>query len=81
MASTMMQIGNSVGVIIPSEVRKKAKLSKGNKVEFEVESDGKIIVSKSGSQAKKSSITPEFLDIVNRVNKKYAKAFRQLAGK
>ena len=76
-----MQIGNSVGVIIPADIRKKAKLTKGSKINFEVSSDGKVVISKKGVEYKTSSITPEFLDIVKRVNKRYSKAFKELAKK
>jgi len=81
MTSTMMQIGNSIGVIVPAEIRKKAKLSKGHKVEFDVDSEGRIIIYKFGKNQNKTSITPEFIEIVNRVNKRYKEAFRELAGK
>jgi putative addiction module antidote len=81
MASVMTQIGNSVGVIIPTDIRKKANLKKGNKINFEVAPDGKVIMSRVGAKSSKSSITPEFLEIVKRVNQRYAKAFKELAGK
>ncbi len=81
MASTMMQVGNSIGVVIPAEIRKRAKLSKGSKINFEVAPDGRVILSRVGAKYNKSSITPEFLEIVKRVNQRYAKAFKELAGK
>ena len=81
MASTMMRIGNSLGVIVPAEIRRKARMSKGSKIKFELSPDGKVVLSKIGVKYNETSITPEFLETVKRVNKRYAKALKELAGK
>jgi len=76
------QIGNSAGVIIPSQLIQKMGLKKGSKVTMELASDEKtLVISKQGSTSGPPSITPEFVKIVNSINKRYAKVFSDLAKK
>ena len=56
-------------------------MSKGSKIKFELSPDGKVVLSKIGVKYNVTSITPEFLETVKRVNKRYAKALKELAGK
>lgn len=81
MEQKVIQIGHSVGVIIPQALQKGSRLNPGEKVVIERDymSDS-FIVRKKGNK-KHSSITPEFVHIVESVNKKYRKALQELAGK
>lgn len=80
MTQTVIKIGNSAGVTIPKNILTQLKLKPGSKVVVEPDSMGGIVVRKKGAVGK-SSITPGFVDIVNRVNKRYASSFRELAKK
>lgn len=80
MTQTVVQIGNSLGVVL-KEVRKKTGLTKGVRVDIEVTPDNKIIVSKAGKNKKTSFITPEFLGWLENFNKEYGPALEELARK
>lgn len=76
----MVQIGNSIGVVIPALVRKRLGWQKGSKVYIDVAADGKsVIMSKAGEAGRTSSVTPDFLSRLERVNKRYGAALAQLA--
>lgn len=76
----MIQIGNSVGVVIPSDIGGRLGLKKGSKVVVDVGVDGStIIVEKAGQDRQSSNITPKFLRTLDSVNKRYARALRKLA--
>lgn len=79
MEQNIIQIGNSLGVTIPSELRKKMGLKKGSKVVMEHTPDNKIIISEIKDSKKMSSITPEFLKWLDRFNKEYGPALTELA--
>ena len=70
----LTKIGNSVGVIIPSEVLKRLKLTSGSKVFLEQVQD-QILVKKTEN----TYVSPEFLRAAEKVSDKYKKAFRELA--
>jgi len=79
MEQTIIQIGNSTGVIIPSELKKKAGLKKGSKVTLTLTSNNEVVIQKG--TGKKNSITPEFLDWLEAFNKEYGPALKELAEK
>jgi putative addiction module antidote len=82
MEQKIIQVGNSTGVIIPKVLLEKAGFESGNQVVIEVDSQTKsLIISKKGTKYSKSSLTPEFLDTVNRVNELYGDALKELAQK
>lgn len=77
---TVFKAGNSDVVVIPPEVKKSAGIKTGSKVIVQLASDGKtLLVSKKGSSQKVSSVTPQFLEILERVNKRYGPALKKLA--
>jgi bifunctional DNA-binding transcriptional regulator/antitoxin component of YhaV-PrlF toxin-antitoxin module len=80
MEQKIIQIKDSAGIIIPEPILKDLGLAIGNQVIIERDpfSDS-ITIYKKGT--KKSSITPEFLRIVNNVHQEYAQAFKELAKK
>ena len=82
MLQKIIKVGNSAGIIIPKDLRKKLGMKPGSKVIVE-EGPRKstLIVRKKGVGAGASSITPEFIDIIERINKRYSRAFRELAEK
>ena len=78
---TIVRIGNSVGVIIPKSLQENDRLKPGDKVSVDRDKiSGSFVVSKNGSK-KQSSITPEFVRILENINKRYGKALQDLAGK
>lgn len=79
MQQKIIQVGNSAAVIIPKTLLIEVGLNIGSKVTLEKDPNGPAIaISKNGSNFK-SSITPEFVSIVERVNKQYGPALRALA--
>jgi hypothetical protein len=55
-------------------------LKKGSKVILELAGDGKtLIINKLGRGRKTSSVTPEFIRVLERVNKRYGAALVKLA--
>lgn len=80
MEQNVIQIGNSIGVLIPSELKEKLGFKKGTKVRLEIATDQKsLVISKAGIGTRPSSLTPEFLRVVERVNKRYKSALQELA--
>ena len=78
---TIVRIGNSVGVIIPKSLQENDRLKPGDKVSIDKDRiNGDFIVSKNG-KARQSSITPQFVRILENVNKRYGKALQELAGR
>lgn len=79
MEQTLKQIGNSVGIIIPKSLMKRMGIKKGSSVVIqELENNDSFTVYKKEA-AKRSSITPEFVKIVEGVNKRYGQALKKLA--
>lgn len=81
MAQKVIRIGNSTGVIIPKALLEDAGLKPGSQVVIEKEANGILIVREKGKTRKKTSITPEFLDIIDKVNRQYGVALKKLAQK
>ena len=82
MSQKVIKIGNSVGVVIPQNLRNKLGVKLGSEVIVEESIDKSSInirIRKKGSKKSSSSITPNFLELVKRVNKRYGPAFRELA--
>ena len=82
MKQKIIKIGNSLGVIIPYEVREEAGLKLGDSVDMEYNPGGEALtISKKGGSQNSSSITPEFYDWLKKFNKKYKNALTELAKK
>jgi len=84
MTLTAVQIGNSVGVIIPADYRKKKNIKKGTKLDHDYTADGKLVldtVSGAKKTGKLASVTPEFKEWLDSVNKEYGAALEELARK
>jgi len=79
MTQVITQIGNSEGVAIPREIREKSGLKKGVKVNIELTHDKRVVISKVGKTRQATSITPEFLEIVKGINKRYGPALKKMA--
>ncbi len=80
MEQKVVKIGNSVGIIIPVNIAKGLGLKQGMKVYLD-ESQQKVSFTVSKRPGKLSSITPEFLEIIAKVNKHYGQALKALANK
>lgn len=82
MSRQMIQIGNSLGVIIPSELRKQVNFTKKTNLNLDVGVDGRsIIISESDGRKAKTSITPEFVGLLQKVNERYGSALAELSKK
>ena len=82
MEQKIIQVGNSTGVIIPKLLLEKVKLKTGEQVIIEQDgTSNSLIISKIGSKCKHTTLTPEFLAILERVNNLYGAALKELAEK
>lgn len=83
MQMKVIQIGNSVGVVIPAPLRGKIGLKPGDKVEVkEGAYRDEVIIRKNGKKiTKRSTITPEFMSWLEGFNKRYSSALKELAKK
>ena len=80
MEQKIIQIGNSTGVILPKSLLAKAGLKPGTKVVIEEDAGSdSLIISKMGSKNHRSSLTPQFMEMLEKVNKHYGSALRELA--
>ncbi|PIR80182.1 MAG: hypothetical protein COU25_01440 [Candidatus Levybacteria bacterium CG10_big_fil_rev_8_21_14_0_10_35_13] len=83
MEQKIISVGNSLAVTLPSGYVKDKKLKAGQKVIIrqDLEEDA-LVVAPSGSSIKNTKgITPEFLDWLEKFNKKYKTALTELAKK
>lgn len=82
MQQKVIQIGNSSGIIVPKELMAEIGIKTGSIIELEKDAGGQgFFVSKQGKKMTRSSITPHFLSVVEKVNKQYSSALKALAGK
>ena len=70
----LKKIGNSVGIIIPSQMLEKLNIGVGTEVFVEQIQD-KLLIEKENSK----NISPEFLKIADSLADRYQEAFRELA--
>ena len=76
---TILPIGNSAGVIIPVGLRSQFGLDPGVKIFLYPSPDNRSIILSKDTPSRKSSITPDFLQVLERVNKRYGSVFARLA--
>lgn len=82
MTQKIIQIGNSTGIIIPKALLELLGVQTGNEIRIETdETTNSLIIHNAKSVIKKSSITPHFLSVVDKVNREYSSALAQLAQK
>ncbi|MDP3974385.1 MAG: AbrB/MazE/SpoVT family DNA-binding domain-containing protein [bacterium] len=79
MEQKIVQIGNSAGVVIPKSILSNAGLKVGSKVRVQKDPNGKTIILSQGNKAVISSLSPDFVEAVKKVNKKYGEALKNLA--
>ena len=70
----LKKIGNSIGIIIPSQILEKLNIGVGTEVFVEQIQD-KLLIEKEDS----SNISPEFLKIADSLADRYQDAFRELS--
>jgi len=83
MEQKVIQVGNSLAITLPSNFVNDKKIKAGQKilVRQDLEVDA-LVVATSGSLFRKASgITPDFLDWLEKFNKKYKKPLTELAKK
>ncbi len=81
MTQTVINIGNSQGIILPKEILNKLKVKKGDVLNVELESDNMVMISKSGFKKTKAKISDELLVWLDGFNKRYKNALTELASK
>ncbi len=82
MSQKIIQIGNSTGVILPKSLLEEVGLEPGAEVIIEQDpSDNSLRIVKKGAKILKSSISPKFMELLEKVNKNYGSALRELAQK
>lgn len=80
MLQRAIQIGNSVGVVIPKIIRNQLGIKLGDQIVVEPDISGHgAVLRKNGKLAKSSSVTPEFLSWLETFNKRYGRALKELA--
>ena len=80
MMQKIIQIGNSIGVIIP-KVLSGNSLKAGEMVSVEKDQASQTYTISKNKKTGISSITPHFFAVLDRVNHQYGKALREIAGR
>lgn len=82
MEQKIIQIGNSAGITLPQSLRSEVGLKTGDNVVVEHDKKSEaIVIRKKGRKAFFASISPRFFRIVEKVNKQYGSALKELANK
>lgn len=81
MTQTVINIGNSQGIILPKEILNKLKIKKGDALDIEFEYDDRVVISKKGLKKTKAKVSPELLSWLDAFNKRYKNALQELASK
>ncbi|OIP57792.1 MAG: hypothetical protein COX79_03115 [Candidatus Levybacteria bacterium CG_4_10_14_0_2_um_filter_36_16] len=81
MTQTVINIGNSQGVIFPKEILNKLKIKKGDELNVDLEDDDRVVFSKKGFKKTKAKVSPELLMWLDGFNKRYKNALQELASK
>ena len=80
MIQKIIQIGNSIGIIIPKALSGK-NLKPGEKVIIDKDPSSETYTISKNKKTGISSITPHFFAVLDRVNNQYGKALREIAGR
>jgi len=75
----IMKIGNSMGIIIPKEIRDSLSITLGTELYLELGADKKTIV--LNSEEPDTRVDPQFFELVKRVDEQYSAALRKLSAK
>ena len=82
MTQKIIQIGNSTGIIIPKAVLELLGVQTGSEVHLESDASTNTVTLQNAQNAgKKSSISPHFLSVLDKVNREYSGALKELAQK
>ena len=82
MTQKIIQIGNSTGIIIPKALLDLLGLQTGSEVSVETDTQTNALIIQNSETVKKiSSISPHFLEVLEKVNQEYSGALRELAQK
>ena len=83
MKQKILKVGNSAAVTIPKKWLDELGLQPGDEVVVNTDRVGEKleVYSVRGKVRSDSGITPEFLDIVKGINKRYGKVLKKLADK
>ena len=81
MTQTIINIGNSQGIILPKEVLNKLNMKKGDSLTIQLEGEESIILSKKSYKKTEPKVSPELLSWLEAFNKRYKNALQELASK
>lgn len=73
----LTKIGNSVGIIIPKDLRDSLEIGEGSEVFLTESADRKSLIMES--QISQKAPSPEFFEMLERVSKEYEDALKTLA--
>lgn len=81
MEQVVIKIGNSVGLVIPSQLRRELKIRIGEKLIIErVPGKDAIVFRRKGKKSESAtSLTLEFYSWLDKINRKYSGLLRELA--
>ncbi len=75
----LTKIGNSVGIVIPKDLRKLLGIDVGSELYIEGGADQKTII--LNKEKPSTKVDPQFFELVKKVDKQYENALRELASK
>ena len=81
MQQKIIQIGNSQGITLSKTVLQDLNATKTGSISLVKNPDNKTYTLMQSGESAVSSITPHFLNVLERVNKVYGSALKELAGK
>jgi putative addiction module antidote len=82
MTQKIIQIGNSTGIIIPKAILDVLGLQPGTEVNVQSDLQTSSLIIQDVTKVKKTSaISPHFLTVLEKINKEYNGALRELAQK
>ena len=82
MTQKIIQIGNSTGIIIPKSLLENLGLQVGNEVSVETDTKTNSLILRNTKNTKPvPEISSHFLTILDKVNREYGEALRELAQK
>jgi len=75
----LTKIGNSVGIVIPKEIRDFLGIDVGSELYLETGIDNKTIVLNHEKPGTK--VDPSFFELIKKIDKQYSTALKKLASK
>lgn len=75
----LTKIGNSIGIVIPKEIRDLLKIELGSEIYLEPGVDKKTLT--LNTEKPTTKVDPQFFELVKSIDKQYSAALKELAAK